>query len=194
MRFFQCFGDFAHSAPWPGHGITSLGRWKGGRRGCALPSSSTSQSLAGRRGQSFSVNPPCSCLSLAPLLPEENLLFSFPSQFLGDIWKRAAMEKSLCPRQPLPTCPPSPSPSNVTFSSFQPSSCSPSTGRTGAVREGIPKRKAPAKRKDGICFWPRSCRLGEVLGTAGGQWGHKGGWQGHKGGGGAAPSYRLSGG
>lgn len=61
---------------------------------------------------------------------------------------RAAVEKSLCPRQPLPTYPPSPSPLNTTFSSFQPSTCSLSTGRTGAAREGTPERKAPAKRKD----------------------------------------------
>lgn len=152
-----------------------MGRWKGGGHGCALPSSSSSQSLAGRRGQSFSLNPPCSCLSLASFLPEENLLFSFPSQFLGDIWMRAAVEKSLCPRQPLPTFPPPPSPLNMTFSSFQPSTCSPSTGRTGPAGEGTPKRKAPAKRKDGICFWPHICRLGEVLRTGGDSGDTKGG-------------------
>lgn len=100
--FFWQSGAFAHAASSPGHGVTGLGRWMGGGHGCTLSLPSSSQSLAGRRGQFFPLIPPRSPLGLAPLFPEENPLCSFPSRFLGDIWLRVTMEKSPCLEQPLP--------------------------------------------------------------------------------------------
>lgn len=173
-----------------------MGRWKGGGHGRALSSSSSSQSLAGRRGQSFSLNPPCSCLSLAPLLPEENLLFSFPSQFLGDIWMRAAMERSLCPSQPLPTCPPFTIALKRHLQLLPAQHLLPQHWENWGQRgRGPPKGKHQPKEKRGNSLPAPWLPLGRGVGDRRGTAGTRRGWQGHEGGvGGAAPSYRLSGG
>lgn len=144
--FFWHFGAFARSGPSPGHSLTSPGRQTGGGRRCALPLSSSSQSLAGRRGQSFPLPPSSSPLGLAPLFLGEYPLGSFLSWFLGDIWLRATMEKSLCSRRPLLTSLFISSPLNITFNSFQPSTCSLSTDAEPRANRGgeggdIPKGK-----------------------------------------------------
>lgn len=152
-RFLVVWG----SAPSPG-----TAWWAGGGHRCALPLSSSSQSLAGRKGQSF------------PLLPSGLgtpflgylLLCSFPSPFLGDIWLRVAMEKTLCPWWQLPHVPLYAITSQHHLQ-LLPAQCPPCPGAARAGREGSTQKESTAKRKAEIQLWHQGCCSERA-------WGHEG--------------------